>query len=180
MNAATASTPWYRHLWPWIIIAILTCSVTLSLTMVSIAVNNPDNLVTDNYYEAGKGINRSLDREQFAQTLQLRATLRLDELTGEAELRLSGHSRPERLELNLISPTQPGKDRRVFLIRSTSDGERYIGQLQDEVRGRRFVELLGTEGGRTWRLFEEELVGPDRDLRLGDEPLQGAQQSTSP
>lgn len=180
MNAATASTPWYRHLWPWIIIAILTCSVTLSLTMVSIAVNNPDNLVTDNYYEAGKGINRSLDREQFAQTLQLRASLRLDELTGEAELRLSGSSRPERLELNLISPTQPDKDRRVFLIRSNSDGERYIGQLQDEVRGRRFVELLGTEGGRTWRLFEEEQVGPDRDLRLGDEPLQGAQQRTSP
>lgn len=180
MNIATASTPWYRHLWPWIIIAILTCSVTLSLTMVSIAVNNPDNLVTDNYYEAGKGINRSLDRELLAQTLQLRASLRLDELTGEAELRLSGNSRPERLELNLISPTQPDKDRRVFLVRSNSDGQRYIGQLQDKVEGRRFVELLGTEGDRTWRLFEEEQVGHDRDLRLGDEPLQGAQQRIVP
>lgn len=180
MNVATASTPWYRHLWSWIIIAILTCSVILSLTMVTIAVNNPDNLVNDNYYEAGKGINRSLDRELFARTLQLRASIRLDELTGEAEVRLSGNSRPERLEMNLISPTQPDKDRRVFLVRSNSDGERYVGQLQDEVKGRRFVELLGTEGGRTWRLFEEEQVGRARELRLGDEPLQGAQQSISP
>jgi hypothetical protein len=177
MNVATASSPWYKHLWPWIIIALLACSVTLSLTMVSIAVNNPDNLVTDNYYEAGKGINRSLNRERLAQTLQLRATVHLDELTGEAEVRLDGNSRPERLELNLISPTQPDKDRRVFLTRSNSDGERYIGQLQDKVEGRRFVELLGVEGGQTWRLFEEERVRHDRALRLGDEPLQGAQRS---
>ena len=64
---ATAASPWYKHLWPWIIIGILATSVCLSLTMVSIAVHNPDNLVNDNYYEAGKGINRSLDRELLAQ-----------------------------------------------------------------------------------------------------------------
>lgn len=73
MPAATAASPWYKHLWPWIIIGILTTSVCLSLTMVSIAVRNPDNLVNDNYYEAGKGINRSLDRELLAQQLGLKA-----------------------------------------------------------------------------------------------------------
>ena len=93
MSVATAQSPWYKHLWPWIIIGILTCSVSLSLTMVTIAVNNPDNLVNDNYYEAGKGINRSLDRELLAQTLKLKASVHLDELTGEADLRLSGRDR---------------------------------------------------------------------------------------
>jgi hypothetical protein len=48
MPAATAASPWYKHLWPWIIIGILACSVTLTLSMVTIAVNNPDNLVNDN------------------------------------------------------------------------------------------------------------------------------------
>jgi len=43
MPVATAASPWYKHLWPWIIIAILACSVTLTLSMVTIAVNNPDN-----------------------------------------------------------------------------------------------------------------------------------------
>ena len=80
MPAATAASPWYKHLWPWIIIGILACSVTLTLSMVTIAVNNPDNLVNDNYYEAGKGINRSLDRERLAQTLQLRAKLAIQVL----------------------------------------------------------------------------------------------------
>ncbi|WP_181017538.1 FixH family protein, partial [Pseudomonas syringae] len=79
----------------------------------------------------------------------------------------------ERLELNLISPTQPDKDRRIFLTRSPTETGRYIGQLQDRIEGRRFVELLGTENGQTWRLFEEEQVNHTASLNLGDEPLQG-------
>lgn len=170
---ATAASPWYKHLWPWILIGILTTSVCLSLTMVSIAVRNPDNLVNDNYYEAGKGINRSLDRELLAQTLNLKASVFLDELTGEVELRLSGNSDPQTLELNLISPTQPDKDRKVQLARS--EAGRYVGQLDDKVEGRRFVELLGSQDGHTWRLFEEEKVEHGVTLQLGDEAIQGAE-----
>ncbi|MBF8730879.1 MULTISPECIES: FixH family protein [Pseudomonas] len=173
MPAATADSPWYKHLWPWIIIGILVTSVCLSLTMVSIAVRNPDNLVNDNYYEAGKGINRSLDRELLAQTLKLKASVHLDELTGEVDVRLTGNSAPQTLELNLISPTQPDKDRKVQLARS--EPGRYLGQLDDRVEGRRFVELLGSEDGHVWRLFEEEKVAHGVTLTLGDEALQGAE-----
>lgn len=172
---ATATSPWYKHLWPWIIIGVLATSVALSLTMVTIAVNNPDNLVNDNYYEAGKGINRSLDRELLGQTLKLRASVHLDELTGEVDLRLNGQSQPQTLELNLISPTQPEKDRKIVLTRSETEAGRYIGQLNDKVEGRRFVELLGSQDEHIWRLFEEEQVGHDKTLLLGDEPLQGAE-----
>ena len=173
MPAATAASPWYKHLWPWIIIGILATSVCLSLTMVSIAVHNPDNLVNDNYYEAGKGINRSLDRELLAQTLGLKAGVHLDELTGEVEVRLTGNSDPQVLELNLISPTQPAKDRKVQLAR-TEPG-RYVGQLDDKVDGRRFVELLGSQDAHVWRLFEEEKVEHGVTLQLGDEAIQGAE-----
>ncbi|PKH12978.1 hypothetical protein BI292_21775 [Pseudomonas sp. 43NM1] len=175
MPAATGASPWYKHLWPWIIIAILACSVTLTLSMVTIAVNNPDNLVNDNYYEAGKGINRSLDRELLAQTLLLRASVHLDDVTGEVDLRLKGNSQPQTLELNLISPTQPEKDRKITLTRSATEQGRYIGQMSDQVEGRRFVELLGVEDDKTWRMFEEEQISQDKDLLLGDEPLQGAE-----
>jgi hypothetical protein len=175
MNVATAASPWYRHRWPWIIIGMLTCSVGLTVAMVTIAVDNPDNLVNDNYYEAGKGINRSLDRELLAQTLKLRATLTLDDVTGEADLRLTGNSQPETLILNLISPTQPEKDRKIILARNPAQPGRYVGQMSDRVEGRRFVELLGVENSQTWRLFEEESVTRDKDLILGDEPLQGAE-----
>jgi len=141
--------------------------------MVSIAVRNPDNLVNDNYYEAGKGINRSLGRELLAQTLNLKANVHLDELTGEVEMRLTGNSDPQALELNLISPTQPAKDRKVQLAR-TEPG-RYVGQLDDKVDGRRFVELLGSQDDHVWRLFEEEKVEHGVTLQLGDEAIQGAE-----
>jgi hypothetical protein len=176
MAVATATSPWYKHLWPWIIIAILSVSVTLTLSMVTIAVTHPDNLVSDNYYEAGKGINRALDREHLAQDLKMHARVHLDDLTGEADLRLTGDSQPETLVLSLLSPTQPEKDRKIIMARSQAEPGRYVGQLSDRIQGRRFVELLGVENGQTWRLFEEENIARDKDLLLGDEPLQGAQE----
>ena len=96
-------------------------------------------------------------------------------MTGEVVLLLEGNSKPQVLELNLISPTQPEKDRKINLTRSDSEPGRYLGQVTDKVEGRRFVELLGVEGDKTWRLFEEEEVSHDKDLLLGDEPLQGAE-----
>ena len=175
MSVTTSSNPWHKHLWPWLIIGILACSVMVTLTMVTIAVTHPDNLVTDNYYEAGKGINRSLDRELLAQTLNLRASVTLDDVTGEIDLRLSGNSHPDTLALNLISPTQPDKDRHLVLTHDPAQPGRYVGQLASGVEGRRFVELLGVEQGQTWRLFEEETLGARLTLILGDEPIQGAE-----
>ena len=101
--------------------------------------------------------------------------MHLDELTGEVDVQLTGNSNPATLELNLISPTQPEKDRKINLARSDTEHGRYIGQVTDKVEGRRFVELLGVEGDKTWRMFEEEQVSHDKDLLLGDEPLQGAE-----
>lgn len=173
---ATASSPWYKHRWPWIIVAMLATSVALTIHMVFIAVNGQDTLVTDNYYEAGKGISRSLDRERLAKDLHLEARATLDELTGEVSLLLSGDSRPESLEMNLISPTQADRDRHLTLKRSPTEPDRYIGQLPEAVEGRRFVELLGQQDEQTWRLFEEEKVAAGLEIKLGDDPISGAEE----
>ncbi|KAF1071591.1 MAG: hypothetical protein GAK45_00479 [Pseudomonas citronellolis] len=167
--------PWYKHRWPWILIGMIATSVALSLTMVSIAVHNQDSLVNDNYYEAGKGINRSLDREHFAEDLGMQAHVSFDALTGEVDLRLTGKSTPAKLTLNLISPTLESQDQHIQLLPSSAEPGRYTGRLTSALQGRRFVELLGEQDGHTWRLFEEEKVNPDHDVVLGDEPLKGAE-----
>lgn len=161
-----APSPWYKQPWPWFILGILGTSVVLGTTMLVVAIKNPPSLVADNYYEVGKGINTSLERENLAQSLGMRAEVRFDNGSGEVEIRLDGRSQPQHLVLSLLSPTQPEKDRRVVL-QPKAPGV-YTGHLEDDVGGRRFVELIGQEDGQDWRLFEEENLEAGGVTQLGE------------
>ena len=167
MNEELQPAPWYKQFWPWFLIALLGYSVIQGLTLLTVATRNPPGLISDDYYDVGKGINQSLERENLAVRLQLRASLDLDDERGVAELHLQGNSAPAQLILNLVSPTQPERDRRVVLQHQGAG--LYLGNLQDSVQGRRFVELIGQEGDGNWRLFEEETLQPGQTIQLGDE-----------
>lgn len=169
MSLDTATTSrWYTQFWAWFVIGILLVSVLTGTALLILALRNPEHLVVTNYYEVGKGINQSLERERLAQHLEIRAYLVLDEQKGLAQLKLAGNSQPEQLILKLISPTQPERDQSLVLQRT--EPQQYQGYLSESaaqsIWGRRFIEVLGQEQGQDWRLYVEHQLRPLQTLEL--------------
>ena len=69
MHTDTPIEPWYKQFWPWFILFLLGYSVVQGLTLLTIATKNPPGLISDDYYDVGKGINQSLKREDLAKRL---------------------------------------------------------------------------------------------------------------
>lgn len=163
-HSEQAVAPWYKQFWPWFILSILAFAVVLGTSLLIISIKTADSLVVTNYYDAGKGINQSLERENYAKQLKIQAVVTLNSDSGQVSLQLSGASGPRQLVLALISPTLPEQDRRSVL--QPQGNGLYTGLLQDAIEGRRFVELVGEEGGKEWRLFEEKILTKDQPIEL--------------
>ena len=163
--STSKKNPWYKQFWAWFLIVILAFAVVIGLSLLAVAIHYSDSLVVDNYYEAGKGINTQLDREILSKTLKIKARIQLYQNRDTVTVELLGQSTPTQLQLNLISPTQAEKDRHVVLQRQ--ENGQYQGVIPETVSGRRFVELIGTQNGHDWRLFEEHILQSNQPILLG-------------
>lgn len=142
--------PWYRQFWPWFLLSWPAIAVVAGIITVVIAVNNPDDLVDDDYYKSGLAINRVLDREQRAATLKIQADVTWQPATGQIVLRLTSTEAPEnRLFLKLLHPTLAHHDLKIPLLHKGHG--RYTGLL-DGVPIPGNWHLILTPEDKSWRL----------------------------
>jgi len=158
MNAAApvAPEPWYRHRWPWILIAGPGIVVVAAFVTLWLAIRSDDGLVADDYYKQGLGINRTLARAERAGTLGIVADVAFAE-DGTVAARLDGAAPlapPPRLQLTLVRPTHAGGDVAIALVRG-ADG-RYTGRIPPLAPGRWQVVVETEE----WRLPSVEMTAP--------------------
>jgi uncharacterized protein len=155
--------PWYRQLWPWLLIAGPAIVVVAALTTAWIAASTDDGVIADDYYKRGLMINKELDRTARADAMALGAVLHVAP-DGTVRLEMSGFARsaaPDAVTLALVHPTRAGQDR-VLTLKRAADGA-YIGALGTPVQGRWHVAV---EAG-AWRLVSAVTQGDLSEVRIG-------------
>jgi hypothetical protein len=117
MKATAPSVrPWYRHAWPWALMAAPAAAIAMGVVMVVLALRSEDGLVVDDYYKRGLAINQVLAREARAAELKLTASLAFSPGHDRVRVVIDG-ARPVsgRATLRLVHPTRVGQDQTVAL-----------------------------------------------------------------
>lgn len=154
-------TPWYKQFWPWFLIGLLFSSIIVSTSFAVMSIKSYDGMVVqEDYYEHGKAINMVLAKQEQARALNLTADLRIDPLTSDIVVDLSGDARPEMLYLDLIFPTEDNRDQ-SFILEHVRDG-RYITQGPDNLRYRWYLQIQPALEDADWRL-NGEATFPNED-----------------
>lgn len=152
MSASTnteSHRPWYREIWPWLLMLPPAFSIAGGVTMIYLANSSPSALVVEDYARIDEITSRRFDRDREAAELGLTAELTFASAPARVEVTLDAPASfrlPRTLTLFLRHATDAGADRELELTRS---GSVYVAALEP-LLGRYRVELM--PANRAWRL----------------------------
>jgi len=156
-----AGLPWYRYPTVLLIVAIPSVAVIVGFAMLAVAFATFDGVVVDDYYKHGKGINQVLHRDENARTLGIVADISFNELSITAELHaVAAITWPDTLSLQILHPTQAGRDVVVEMSRET--GQRYIADQVVFNPGEWILQIDTAQ----WRLSDRFSIEKNSELTL--------------
>ncbi|MDA0977305.1 MAG: FixH family protein [Proteobacteria bacterium] len=121
-NATAVSQPWYRHPWVWFVFCVPFSAVAFGIVMFVSANTSPDDLVVDDYYKEGMGINQLLQQDGRAREMSAAAEMLVMTPDG---LVMSVAAGSDQLVLSAYHVTDRSKDLTVPLNRID---DRYTAQ----------------------------------------------------
>jgi len=165
MNATTASAslsskapaaPWYRHRWPWLLMAGPGLVIVAGVITTVIAFTGADGLVADDYYKQGLGVNRQIARDAAAVALRVRGEIALE--AGTVRVAVAGDvPLPDRLSLRLVHPSRASDDRTLVL--QQSEPGRYSGSAPP-LSATRWLAIVETPQWRVSAPLVPNTAGP--------------------
>jgi hypothetical protein len=142
------NAPWYRQLWPWLILSGPAAVLVAGAATIWIAFASADGLVAEDYYRQGMAINKVLAREEQAKRLGIAVQVKMER--DAIRIQLEG-ARPDALFVHLVHATRAGHDQRLRL--APAGGGAYAAGLEPLPPGR---WRIGIEDPRaTWRIVKE-------------------------
>lgn len=153
--------PWYKQIWPWVLIILPLCAVVASVTTLFIAINNKPDMVVEDYYKKGKAINVDLSRLDNAYRLALKFKLNVenDKITL---VQTFGEPQTAALRLKFIHRTQKIKDFEQLLT-ANANGE-YVLNLTQPILGKWTIQLESFDA--KWRIQTVEKFPADNETML--------------
>ncbi|EIJ36619.1 FixH family protein [Thiothrix nivea] len=142
------TSPWYKQFWPWALMVMPATAVVAGLYTYSLAASGSSGLVVDDYYNAGKAINRSLAKGQKAAAMGLQGKLTLDGQSVQLALDNADIQAQQQLVLKLYHATFPGRDQSVLLSKAGSG--QWSGRIHDLSAGKWYIHLMPMD--ESWRL----------------------------
>lgn len=158
------SAPWYQYPWVWFVFCVPLSAVVFGVVMIVSANYQPDDLVVDDYYKEGMGINRRLEMDEQARLTG--ATFRLSAVTDEGAV-FEVRGAAEALQLQLFHVTDRSRDLAITL--KSLGNEVYVAdseELSQRLREAGIWYLEVRDDSNKWRL-RQRLVTPVNALELG-------------
>ncbi len=171
-----AVEPWYRHRWPWFLMAGPAIVVTASFVTLWLAIKTDDGLVTSEYYKKGLAINQTLKLSERAKELGLQAglTLSLDSIGVRLSADAPDFVPPAKLRVTVSHPTRAGLDQSQEL--AFRDG-RYTGNFKLPAAGH-WVVLL-EDDARSWRVMGNIVLPASGETIFGEARQSGTLQNST-
>jgi len=144
--------PWFKQFWPWFLIMLPASVVVAGVSMVFIANQHADDLVVDEYYKDGLGINRQLERIERAHARGIDTSLHVQ--GSHLTVTVSGDVDLEQLQFNLSHPLEADRDIELTLNRIAPGT--YYSILPEALSGRWHwrVDSGGEDGWRVDGILE--------------------------
>jgi hypothetical protein len=159
-----STKPWYRQLWPWLIMSGPFIVVIAASYTGWIAFTRQDAMVVDDYYKQGMAINKDLRRDSAATNLGLTLDASYDAAQGKLTGRLLSFGHPVAGKINILlsHATLPDKDRKLDVqVNQQGDFDTALPMLD---LGR--WEVTVENAPRDWRLTGTWMWPQQRAIEL--------------
>jgi uncharacterized protein len=110
-DASEATAPWYKHLWPWLLMSGPAAVLVAAVPTAYLAFSSADGLVADDYYKQGLGINQQIRRDKAAAAADIAVTLGMADRMLTASVTSRGAPVPNQpVTLTLVHGSQQKHD----------------------------------------------------------------------